>query len=107
MEYRVHQGIELSAVGVGCYALSGAFGRKDVDSIKAVLRRAHEMGVNLFDTAEAYGDAESILGDAVRPFRDEILISTKVGVRSGFKPSLSRDYVKSACEESLKRLGTD
>ena len=107
MEYRVHQGVKISVIGVGCYSLSGAYGHKDVGQVKAMLRRAHELGVNLFDTAEAYGDAENVLGDAVKPFRDEVLISTKVGIRLGIKPSLSRDYVKTACEESLKRLGTD
>ena len=70
MDYRVHRGVELSAVGVGCYSLSGAYGRKDVDQVVSMLQRAYELGVNLFDTAEAYGDAETVLGDAVRPFRD-------------------------------------
>ncbi|HOB90779.1 MAG: aldo/keto reductase [Bacillota bacterium] len=107
MDYRVHRGVELSAVGVGCYSLSGAYGRKDVDQVVSMLQRAYELGVNLFDTAEAYGDAETVLGDAVRPFRDKVLISTKVGVREGIKPSLTRSYVHAACEDSLRRLKTD
>lgn len=107
MDYRIHKGVELSVAGVGCYSISGAYGHKDVKQIVTVLQRAYELGVNIFDTSEAYGDAEAVLGNAVRPFRDEILISTKVGVREGIKPSLSRDYVQTACEDSLKRLGTD
>jgi len=107
MKYRAHMDFRLSEVAVGSYALSGAYGTKDVKEFKRMLRRAYELGVNLFDTAEAYGDAEQILGKAIEPFRHKVYVATKVGVRRGIKPDLSRSYIKKACEESLKRLGTD
>jgi aryl-alcohol dehydrogenase-like predicted oxidoreductase len=107
VEYREHNGFRISEVGVGCYALSGAYGTKDVDEFKRMLRRAYELGVNFFDTAEAYGDAEQILGGTVKPFRREVYIATKVGVRGGLKPNLSGSYIKRACEESLERLQMD
>lgn len=103
---RTHNGIELSEIGIGCYALSGAYGEVDPDQFKAVLRRAHELGVTFFDTADAYGDAERILGEVVRPYREEVLIATKVGVKEGAKPRLDAAYLKSSCEESLRKLGT-
>lgn len=87
--------------------MSGVYGPKDVKEFKRMIGRAFELGVNLFDTAEGYGGAEEILGEAVKPFRDEILIATKVGIRGGYKPNLSREYILEACERSLKRLQTD
>ena len=107
MEYRERNGFRISEVGVGCYALSGAYGTKDLEEFKRMLRRAYELGVNFFDTAEAYGDAEQILGETVKPFRQEVYLATKVGVRGGFKPNLSAEYIKRACEGSLERLQTD
>jgi len=107
MRTRVHQGLELSEIGIGCYALSGAYGHKDPARFKDLLIRAYELGVTFFDTADAYGDAESILGEVVAPFREEILIATKVGVKEQDKPDLSADYLRSACEGSLRRLDTD
>lgn len=107
MEYREHDGLKISEVGVGCYALSGVYGTKDVEEFKRMLRRAHELGVNFFDTAEAYGDAEQILGEALEPFRREVYLATKVGVRGGLKPTLSSSYIKEACEGSLERLQTE
>jgi aryl-alcohol dehydrogenase-like predicted oxidoreductase len=107
MKYRTHQGLTLSEIGVGCYALSGVYGSKDVQEFERMLRRAFELGVNFFDTADAYGDAEQILGRAVRPFRQEIHIATKVGVQDGLDFNLSGDYVRGACEQSLQKLQTD
>ena len=60
--------------------------------------------VNFLDTADDYGEAEKILGKVVEPFRDEIIISTKVGVKNNIKSNLSYDYIKLACENSLKNL---
>lgn len=107
MQYRKHKDLEISEVGVGCYALSGVYGRKDIGAYKEMLRRAYELGVNFFDTAEAYGEAEQILGEVVRPYRDSVYIATKVGVKGGVKANLTGAYVKSACDESLGRLGMD
>ena len=107
MEYRKHKGLRLSKIGVGSYSLSGAYGEKDVEEFKNMIKRAYELGVNFFDTADAYGEAEKILGKIVEPFRDEIVISTKVGVKNNIKSNLSYDYIKLACENSLKKLKTD
>ncbi|MFO8036534.1 MAG: aldo/keto reductase [Anaerolineales bacterium] len=107
MLYRTHDGLDISEIGIGCYALSGAYGQKDPAAFKAMLHRAYELGVNFFDTADAYGDAEAILGEVVKPFREEVLIATKVGVKESTKPNLSAEYLQSSCEESLRRLGTE
>jgi len=107
MKYRKHRGLKISEIGIGTYSLSGVYGKKDLKEFGRMIHRAHELGVNFFDTAEAYGDAERILGELLKPFREEIHIATKVGVKRGIKPNLSRQYVKEACEESLKRLQTD
>ncbi|NJE25695.1 aldo/keto reductase [Thermococcus sp. MV5] len=107
MKYRKHKGLKISEIGIGTYALSGVYGVKDLKEFKKMIERAYKLGVNFFDTAEAYGNAEQILGEIVKPFREDIYIATKVGVRSGIKPNLSKDYIKKACEESLKRLQTD
>lgn len=107
MEYREHRGVKLSEIGIGSYALSGIYGKIDQQSFRRMIERAYELGVNFFDTAEAYGSAERILGEAVRPFRNEIILSTKVGIKKGAKPDLSAEYIQSACHESLQNLQTD
>jgi aryl-alcohol dehydrogenase-like predicted oxidoreductase len=85
-----------------------------VDSTVAdqLISRSLEAGVNFFDTADAYanGDSETILGAALKGRRDDVIIATKVGIRSGpglNQSGLSRRHIISSCEESLRRLGTD
>lgn len=107
MNYRDFRNFKFSEIGVGTYSLSGVYGKKDLNEFKNMIYRAVDLGVNFFDTAEAYGDAESILGDYVKGFRKNIYIATKVGVKKGVKPNLKEDYIISACEESLKNLKTD
>ena len=107
MEYREHRGLTLSEVGVGGYALAGAYGAVDRAEFIALLRRAHALGVTVFDTAGNYGDAEAVLGEAVRPFRDEVILATKVGSPEGAPPRLTPEAVRAACARSLERLGTD
>jgi len=107
VKYRKHKDFTVSEVGVGCYALSGVYGVKDVKEFKQMLNRAYDLGINFFDTADAYGDAERILGEVVKPYRKDVYIATKVGIKGGVKPTLSGKYVKAACERSLKRLQTD
>ncbi|MCD6142785.1 aldo/keto reductase, partial [Thermococcus sp.] len=82
MKYRKYKGLKISEIGIGTYALSGVYGAKDLGEFKKMIERAYELGVNFFDTAEAYGNAEQILGEIVKPFREDIYIATKVGVRS-------------------------
>jgi aryl-alcohol dehydrogenase-like predicted oxidoreductase len=107
MDYRLCKGVEVSEVGIGCYSLSGVYGKKDVITFKKMLNRAHELGVNFFDTAEGYGNAERVLGETVKSYREDVLIATKVGVKEGVKPNLSGAYIKNACEESLTQLQTE
>ena len=106
MKYRRHKDFTVSEVGIGCYALSGVYGAKDVKEFKQMLNRAYELGINFFDTADAYGDAERILGEAIKPYRKDVYIATKVGIKEVLKPTLSGKYVKTACEKSLERLQT-
>jgi aryl-alcohol dehydrogenase-like predicted oxidoreductase len=106
MLYRTHQGLSISEIGIGCYALSGAYGSKDPVSFARMLARAVEAGVNFFDTAGAYGEGERVLGQALKPYRDQVLLATKVGLREGMEADLSRAAVKTACERSLRTLGT-
>jgi len=107
MHYRSHQGEKVSAIGIGCYALSGAYGGKDPEQFAAMVRRAHDLGVTFFDTADVYGPAEEVLGRAVAPFREQVWIATKVGASADGKPNCSVDHVLSSCEASLRRLHTD
>ena len=62
MRYRSHKDLVFPEIGLGCYGLSGSYGPVDVDRYKDTLRRAFDLGVNFFDTAEGYGEAEKILG---------------------------------------------
>jgi aryl-alcohol dehydrogenase-like predicted oxidoreductase len=107
MQYRVHQGEKLSEIGLGCYALSGAYGQRDPESFIDLLRRAYEQGVTFFDTAGIYGPAEEILGRAVAPFRDQVWIATKVGAGDDGRRDCSAEQVAASCEQSLRRLNTD
>jgi aryl-alcohol dehydrogenase-like predicted oxidoreductase len=107
MKYRIHRGLKVSEIGIGCYALSGAYGSVVVKQFQRMLQHAHTLGVNFFDTAEGYGAAEKILGEAVKSFREEILIATKVGIRESIKPNLSIAYIEKACNRSLEQLQTD
>jgi aryl-alcohol dehydrogenase-like predicted oxidoreductase len=116
--------ITCSAMGLGCWAIGGPFGRDgvaagwgDVDDEQSVagIRRGLELGVTLFDTADVYGTghSESILGRALGADRDGVAIATKFGNRfeegSGriTGADVSPTYIRSACEASLRRLGTD
>jgi aryl-alcohol dehydrogenase-like predicted oxidoreductase len=107
MEYRTHRNETLPEIGVGCYALSGVYGKVDPEQFSSVLRRAYELGVTFFDTADVYGSAEEVLGQAVAPFRDQVWIATKVGGRADAKPDCSAEHVIASCETSLHRLQTD
>ncbi|MBD3336253.1 MAG: aldo/keto reductase [Candidatus Eisenbacteria bacterium] len=107
MEYRNTDGKPLSVLGVGCYALSGAYGPKDPEAFGAMLRRAHELGVTYFDTADVYGSAEEVLGRAMEPFREKIWIATKAGAGEDGRPLTSAEHIRRSCEGSLRRLRTD
>ena len=106
-------GLEVSALGLGCMGLSFGYGHapSKEDSIK-LIRSAFESGITFFDTAEAYGPFanEELLGEALQPFRSEVVIATKFGFKEG-KTSLGVDSrpenIREVVEASLKRLKTD
>src|SRR3984957_11644412 len=105
--------LSVSAMGYGCMGLSGTYGASDDKAAIALLRNTVELGVDFFDTADAYGPFrhEELVGEALAPVRDKVVIATKFGQE--FLPDGSRringrpDYVRSACEASLKRLGVE
>lgn len=123
MQYRVlgDTGLKVSAVGFGVWTVSTTmWGITDDAFAIRLLRRARELGVTFFDTADVYGDGkgETILADAFGADRDDIVIATKFGYdfynHPGVQPGQrerpqdwSPEFVRHACESSLKRLGTD
>ena len=106
-------GLEVSALGLGCMGLSFGYGpaAEKQDAIK-LIRNAFERGVTFFDSAEAYGpfDNEELLGEALEPIRDRVVIATKFGFKDG-KPTLGTDSrparIREVAEAALKRLRTD
>lgn len=114
MEHRNLGGMEVSAIGLGCLPMVGYYGGKyDKKEMIALIRRAYDKGVTLFDTAEVYGPytSEEWVGEAVAPFRDKVKIETKFGfgVEEGQPAALNSrpDHIRRAVEGSLKRLRTD
>jgi aryl-alcohol dehydrogenase-like predicted oxidoreductase len=108
------QGLETSAIGLGCMGMSEFYGTADEGEAIRTIHRALELGVTLLDTADAYGPFtnEQLVGRAIRDRRDEVVLATKFGnVRdeSGRRLGIrgDREYVHQACEGSLGRLGTD
>jgi aryl-alcohol dehydrogenase-like predicted oxidoreductase len=106
-------GLEVSAIGLGCMGLSFAYGPPtDTQEAIKLVRSAIELGVTFFDTAEAYGPFtnEELLGDALAPFRDEVVIATKFGFRSGDSTAgldSRPERIRAVAEAALKRLRTD
>ena len=107
-----NSGLEVSAIGLGCMGLSYGYGpATDRQQAITLIRSAFERGVTFFDTAEAYGPFvnEELLGEALEPFRDKVVIATKFGFESGkveaglnSKPA----HIKEVAEAALKRLKT-
>ncbi|MGP6192178.1 MAG: aldo/keto reductase [Vulcanimicrobiaceae bacterium] len=106
-------GLEVSAIGLGCMGLSFGLGPPTAkNDAVALIRTAVERGVTLFDTAECYGPFtnEEVVGEALAPFRDRVAIATKFGFENGdsHQGMDSRpERIKAVAEASLKRLGTD
>jgi aryl-alcohol dehydrogenase-like predicted oxidoreductase len=108
------QGLKVSALGLGCMGMSDFYGSGDEKESISVIHRALELGVSFFDTADMYGPFtnEKLLGKAIAGRRDKVVLATKFGnVRSedGTYLGISGkpDYVRKACDASLKRLGVD
>jgi len=107
------QGLEVSAIGLGCMGLSFGYGTPtEKDQGIKLIREAYEQGITFFDTAECYGPFtnEELVGEALAPFRKEVVIATKFGFEDGdSKKGLdsSPQRIKKVVEESLKRLQTD
>ncbi len=120
-----HSGLEISPLGLGCYAIGGQFrvengkhwGWTEVDdneSIRAI-HTALDMGVNFLDTAQAYGcgHSERVIGKAIKGRRDKIILATKFGKvvdeqkRQVLGSSIAPDDIRASCEDSLRRFGTE
>lgn len=107
-----NSGLEVSALGLGCMGLSFGYGpATDKEEAIKLIRAAYEQGITFFDTAEAYGaDNEKLLGEALAPFRKEVVIATKFGFREGdaTKGQDSRpERIRIVAEKSLQHLKTD
>ncbi|MCJ8155874.1 aldo/keto reductase [Sphingomonas sp. LaA6.9] len=108
-----HSGLSVSAIGLGCMGLSYGYGpATDRGEAIKLIRAAHERGVTFFDTAEAYGPGinEEVVGEALEPVRDQVVIATKFGFRGGdvARGLDSRpERIRQVADEALKRLRTD
>ena len=124
MEYRDlgRTGLKVSAIGFGAWAIGGfaeasgapiGWGRTNDDDSLAAIRRARELGINFFDTADSYGfgRSESLLGIVLARYRSDVVLATKVGVVKNAAGELRKDFSRShisiAVDGSLKRLRTD
>jgi aryl-alcohol dehydrogenase-like predicted oxidoreductase len=105
-------GIEVSAIGLGCMSLSGVYGTSDDNAGIAVIHEALDRGITFLDSSDMYGFGhnEELVGKAIKGRRSEVVLATKfgnLGGRGGKIADGRPEYVMSACEASLKRLGVD
>ncbi len=108
------EGLKVSALGLGCMGMSEFYGQADESEAVATIHRALELGVSLLDTADMYGPFtnEQLVGRAIADRRDQVVLATKFGNERREDGSFvgingSPDYVRSACEASLRRLAVD
>ena len=109
--------LEVSAIGLGCMSMTSAYGPAgDKNEMIQLIRTAHDKGVTFFDTAEAYGPLtnEELLGEALEPIRDQVIIATKFGFdidpstgKRGPGTNSKPEHIKAAADACLKRLRTD
>ena len=106
-------GLEVSAIGLGCMTIGKDYSSESKTQAIDIIRRAHELGVTMFDTAELYGGGgknESLVGEALKPIRDKVAIATKCGVKfilGHMVMDSSPKTIRKSVEGSLKRLQTD
>ena len=114
LKRKLGQNLEVSAIGLGCMGMTGVYGSSpDRAAMVSLLRSAVDMGVTFIDTAEAYGPLsnETLVGEALAPVRDKVVIATKFGFRFDDKRITGVDgsaaNARASVEGSLKRLGID
>jgi aryl-alcohol dehydrogenase-like predicted oxidoreductase len=114
---KLGRGLDVSAIGLGCMSMTSLYGAPaDRQEMIKLIRAAHDRGVTFFDTAEAYGPFvnEELVGEALEPIRDNVVIGTKFGFdidpisgQRGGGPNSKPDHIKAVAEAALKRLKTD